>query len=137
MSGYIIRSFGCMQVPEAYVGLIFAKWLHSLRYGNDFFRMMDQESYYHNYRKHIARILAAPDCVVHIAVLNDDHDVALGFSVCRGDALDYVHVHKDHRRQGIMTRLIPAHIARVTHMTRAALHIWGTKKHGLKFDPFA
>jgi GNAT superfamily N-acetyltransferase len=137
MSAYIVRSFAGAALPDAYRSMIFSRWLRSLRYGNDFFRLMEPVSYYRSYQRYITGILAHPDCVVHIAVLGEDHDVALGFAVTHGVVLDYVHVQKDMRRQGIAARLVPAHIERVTHLTRSALAIWGTKKHNWKFDPFA
>ncbi len=137
MSGYIIRTIGGPRLPDMYRGLIYSKWMRSLRYGNDYYRLMDEKSFYPAYQRHITNILARPEAVVHIAVLADDHDVVLGFSVCRDNVLDYIHVHKDQRKQGIARCLIPGNIDRVTHMTKMGLLLWGTKPHKMKFDPFA
>lgn len=136
MNAYVVRALSGPDV-DPYRAMIYSKWLYSLRYGNDFFRMMEDKSFYRNYRAHIERILALPNTVVHVASIAGDHDVALGFSVCRPKVLDYVHVHKDQRLQGIARRLIPADTERVTHMTRTGLLLWGTKDHKMKFDPFA
>lgn len=137
MSGYIVRTFRGDVVPDDYRGLIYSKWMRSLRYGNDYYRLMDEKSFYPAYQRHITNILACPDAVVHIAVLAEDHDVVLGFSVCRDKVLDYVHVHKEQRLHGIGRRLVPGNIDRVTHMTKTGLLLWGTKPHSMKFDPFA
>ncbi len=117
--------------------LVRARWMRSLRYGNDYFRLMIPESFYASYQRFIDQILAHPFCVVAFAVLVDDHDVVLGFAVSRGHILDYVHVHKDQRRQGIARRLVPAGDLTITHLTRTGLTIWGSKCPGWKFDPFA
>ncbi len=71
-----------------------------------------------------------------LAVLTDDRDVVLGFSVSRGKVLDYVHVQKDLRKQGIGTALIPLGIDTITHLTKSALPIWGSKYGSWKFNPF-
>lgn len=116
--------------------MIFSKWLRSLRYGNDFFKLIDPEAYYSRYEAMIQRILRAPETEVRLAVLSDDHDVVLGFSVSRGSALDYVHVHKIQRRQGIGKNLVPDGITTITHLTKTRLTIWGSKYGEWKFNPF-
>jgi GNAT superfamily N-acetyltransferase len=117
--------------------LIFSKWLRSLRYGNDYFKLIDPPAYYAAYHRFIQNILNHPDTSVRLAVLSDDADVVLGFSVSRGTILDYVHVHKDQRRQGIGRQLVPKGIDTITHLTRTGLSIWGSKMAGVKFNPFA
>lgn len=109
----------------------------SLRFGNDMFRLIDHVEYYKTYHQFVERILDHPTTVVRIAVLSDDHDVALGFSVSRGNVLDYVHVHKDYRRIGIGRSLVPAGIEWITHVTKTGLTIWGSKAGHWKFNPFA
>jgi hypothetical protein len=71
-------------------------------------------------------------------VLTDDPDVILGFSVYRRNVLDYVYVHKHHRRIGIATTLVPAGVDTITHVTKNALTIWGSheRARSWKFDPF-
>ena len=106
MSSYKVLSFKGAELPAQYVAMVFSKWLRSQRYGNDLLKLVDSDSYYATYKILIGNILMQPSCVVRIAVLSDDHDVALGFSVCRDKIIDYVHVHKDYRRQGIATSLL-------------------------------
>jgi GNAT superfamily N-acetyltransferase len=72
---------------------------------------------------------------VRLAVLSDDRDVVLGFSVSREDILDYVHVHKDMRKQGVATSLIPKDIKIITHLTKTALLVW-PKYENITFNPF-
>jgi hypothetical protein len=120
-----------------YINLIYSKWLRSFRYGNDYIKLTDSESYYVNYHRYITTLLQKPETTIRLAVLTDDADVVLGFSVSRGNILDYVHVHKDNRRIGIGTKLIPPGIDTFTHCTKTWLSIWNDKYKDWKFNLFA
>jgi hypothetical protein len=139
--GYYIMGYPGTEVPNEVRNLILARWMRSLWTGNDYFRLMDRPSYFKRYNDFVKSILARPDCWVRVAVLNDDPDVILGFSVGRspaaGDILDYIHVHKDQRRQGIGASLVPKGTTTITHLTRTGLTIWGSLHPEWKFDPFA
>ncbi len=139
MSTYKIIAFKAEDLPKDYSGLIYSKWLRSLRYGNDYFKLIHPEAFYRSYERYISTILDAPNAVVRLAVLTDDQDVALGFCVYRGSTLDYVHVHKHQRRLGIARNLIPDGIDTITHVTKTGLSIWGSKPkcREWKFNPFA
>jgi GNAT superfamily N-acetyltransferase len=117
---------------------IYSKWLRSLRYENDFFRLIWAEAYWPAYQAHIRKILDGPETTVRLAVLSDEPDVILGFSVSRRTVLDYVYVHKDQRRQGIASQLVPQGIEWITHVTKTALTIWGSHERAKewRFDPF-
>ncbi len=130
------------RVASAVVGekrnYIYSKWLRSLRYGNDFFRLSDPEHYWTAYQRFVGAILDNPETKLKMAVLSDDPDVILGFAVYRGTVLDYIYVHRDQRRQGIGKALLPEGIDTITHLTTTGLSIWGTNKYGnIKFNPFA
>jgi GNAT superfamily N-acetyltransferase len=137
MSTYSVLSFPAQDIPKDYLPLIFSKWLRSLRYGNDMFKLIDVDAYYRTYHHYIGLILQRVDAVVRLAVLTDDKDVVLGFSVSHGSVLDYVHVHKDQRRQGIGMALLPLGIDTISHVTKTGLSIWGSKFREWKFNPFA
>ncbi len=137
MSSYKIVSYHGNRVPEAYQNLIFSKWLRSLRYGNDYYKLIEVGAYYRTYHHYLALVLQNPSAVVNLAVLSDDPDVVLGFSVSRGNILDYVHVQKDMRKLGIGTKLVPKEIDTVTHLTKTGLTIWGSKYKTWNFNPFA
>lgn len=136
-SSYTIISFPGSDLSQTYRNLIYSKWLRSLRFSNDYFKLTDSDSYYQAYTAYVTTILSKKDCVVRLAVLTDDRDVVLGFSVSRTPVLDYVHVHKDNRRLGIATKLVPDGIKSFTHVTTIGLSIWGSKYPHLKFNPFA
>jgi len=121
---------------DPYLGLIYASWLRSLRYGNDFFKLTDAKSYYLRYHDYIRGILYNPECTIRLALLADDPDVALGWSVSRGHILDYVYVLPP-RRHGVGRALIPDGIDTFTHITWTGAKIWASKFPDWKFNPFA
>lgn len=140
---YDVIAYAGRELPAEYFNMVASRWMRSLRYGNDYFRLMVPETFYKSYYRFIVCIIEKTHTVVRLAVLADDHDVVLGFSVVRGGpegpgrVLEYIHVHKDQRRQGIAARLVPASIDTITHLTRTGLSIWGSKHPEWKFDPFA
>jgi GNAT superfamily N-acetyltransferase len=137
LASYSVQVFSAHDLPPEFRNLIYSKWLRSLRYGNDYFKLIDPDAYYRAYQTYITYRLGQIDCVVRLAVLTDEPDVVLGFSLCHGNILEYVHVHKDHRRQGIGTKLVPGYIDTITHVTKIGLSIWGSKYSHWKFNPFA
>ncbi len=136
---YSIISFKASELPEQYVGFIYHKWLRSLRFGAPWFRHIETEAFYKNWHNFIESLMKKPDSLVRLAVLTDDKDVLLGFSVSREDVLDYLYVQADHRMQGIAKKIIPQGITTMSHMTQTSLEIWRSnpKYIGLKFNPFA
>jgi hypothetical protein len=135
---YTVIRYAGRSLPDIYRNLVLSKWMRSFRYGNDYIKLADSDSYYFAYSIYINRILnLLPDTLVRLAVLTSDTDVVLGFSVIRGRILDFVHVHKDQRRQGIGRSLVPDYIERFTHLTRTGMKLWPTKMPKCKFDPFA
>jgi len=128
----VLKFQGC---PEQYHAYVCARWKRSLRYGNDYFRLIKPECFYAAYDIHLANLL--PDATIRLAVLAEDHDVCLGFSVSRGTVLDYVHVHKDYRGKGIGRKLVPEGIDTISNLTKSALAIWGTKCPRWSFNPYA
>ena|ERR1035437_9602134 len=136
ISTYDIISYPGPNLPDTYRNLVFSKWLRSLRYGNDYFKIIDSAAYFSAYNKFISLILSKPNTTVRLAVLTDDHDVVLGFSVARDNTLDYIHVHKDMRKQGIATSLYPKTIDTITHLTTVGMAIWTAKIPNVLFNPF-
>lgn len=136
---YTVISYPGSAIPEAYKNLIYSKWLRSQRFGSDYYRMVPSHVFFQEYQHVIDSILSTPNTTVHLAVLSSDHDVVLGWSAFNGNTLHYVHVHKDARKQGIATHLVPDTITQFSSLTNVGLSIWGTspsRKH-LIFNPFA
>lgn len=117
--------------------MIFSKWLRSLKYGNDYFKLIHSDVYFEVYQKYIHALLTRPNAVVRIAVLSDDRDVALGWSLIEKGTLHYVHVSREQRNKGIGTSLVPGKISAISHLTKAGMSIWHNKLPQAVFNPFA
>lgn len=116
--------------------MILAKWMRSLRYKNDFFRMMHSDEYFKAYRIYICALLKRHNAVVRLAVLSDDNDVALGWSLIEGNVLHYVFVQREARNKGIAKSLVPTPIKWITHLTKEGMVIWNKKLPDAQFNPF-
>jgi hypothetical protein len=129
--------FAVRDAKELDFPFIYSTWLKGLRFGNDVYGLIEQNSYFTNFHKVIEAILARPDTFIMVACLKDDPDTILGYSV-RGadDTLHYVHVKQAFRRFGIARELTPTKIKRVTHITRAGWAILKEKYPKAVFDPF-
>ena len=135
-SSYQVISYPGPTLPEQYQNLVFSKWLRSNRFGNDYMKLIDSNAYFNAYHNYIESILKRHECVVRLAVLADDKDVVLGFSVSEPSVLHYCHVHKDQRKQGIATSLLPKDIEIFTHLTKTAMSIWNSKYPNWILNPF-
>jgi len=124
-------------VPKSYESLIFSTWLNSLRYGNEYFKLIEAEPYFKAYSAYITQILSRPNTRVRIAVLTDEPDTALGWAIDEGEVLHYIFVKKDLRRNGIGNALLSKNIKTFSHLTTQGLKLWNLKDPKLKFNPFA
>lgn len=124
-------------LPANYIPMLFSKWMRSLKSGNHFYKYARPSSFYDHYHRFITHLINQPTAQVTLAVLSDDHDVVLGFSVHRGAVLDYVYVHPEQRGQKMSNHLIPSGITTFTHITRIGEIIWKAKYPDWIFDPFA
>lgn len=112
-----------------------ATWLKGLRYGNDWFKLIDSDAYYSTYSPLIDALLNHKDVKVEIACLKEARDVILGYSVYQGNKLHWVLVKDRWRGIGIARRMVPKTIDTVTHLTKIGVSIFKNHK-GFKFNPF-
>lgn len=137
MSGYrVIHYPGTDPSLNSYKAMIYSDWMKSLRFGNDWFKLIDSDRYYRGYGAIIRQLMAKPETMVRLAVLVDDPDTCLGWVIHEGGTLHYAFVKKDFRRQGIAKALLPKSIARITHLTKIGQAIRRAKFHDTVFDPF-
>lgn len=125
MASYKIAVYSGSALPEQYRALIFSKWLRSLRYGNDYFKLIDQDTYFAVYHAYLEQLLTRPDSTVRLAVLTDDPDVVLGWAVSEGNRLHYVYVNRENRRVGI-ARKLSGRFDVITHLTKMGMSIWAS-----------
>lgn len=139
MDSYSVISYKTSELPKQYEAMVFSRWLRSLRNGAPWFEHIDSEAFYKNYHSYIENLMQKPDSLIKLAILTEDPDVVLGFSVSRENVLDYVHVQHEQRKQGIGSKLLPPMMTTMSHLTQLGMEIWQKRvkyKH-LKFNPFA
>lgn len=134
LASYVIIKLS--KTSKKYRPFIISTWLRWLRRKNEMFKLIDPESYYVNYSKYINHILDRPNVTINVAVLSDDHDVALGWSVYEGEKLHFVFIKPDLRKLGISNDLIPKNIKSFSHITSDWLEIWPVKFSTAKYNPF-
>lgn len=123
-------------LPKRYLNLVRSRWMRSYRHCNDYMKLVDAAAYYFAYGVYIENILRRPNTVVRLALLEEDDDVALGFSVVEGSCLHYVEVPKSNRKQGIGRALVPDRIDWFSHLTKIGQRLWSTKAPNAKFNPY-
>jgi hypothetical protein len=139
VNGYKVISYSSTDpalVP--FRNLIYASFLNGLRFNNDLFKDIESGVYYHNYHHVIDGLLSRVDCVVRLAVLDDDPDTAVGWSISEGHTLHFVFVKGDieARKHGIGTSLLPEGFNKFTHLTKIGRVIWKNKYPEAIFNPF-
>ena len=118
------------------LAFIMSSWLKGLRFGNDIFREVKSDVYFKEYQKIISALLQHPSRETKVAVLPDDEDVILGYSVHSKDGtkVDWTFVKTSWRGIGIARALVPSTVKSATHLTKPGLSI--IRKRGMEFDPF-
>lgn len=138
MSEQILDKKDLIQVRGMYPddwNFIMATWLKGLRYGNDWFGLIEAPVYYENYQKIVEKTLQAPNTVIRVACLKDSPDVILGYSVCSGKTLHWIFCKRNWRGIGIAKSLVPDTITVVSHITDVGRIV--LKNHPtLSFNPF-
>lgn len=132
-----IRAYKGPELPEQYANFVRDRWLKTYKKCNKFMSLVDPASYYRAYPQYIRTILAKKTTTVRLAMLAEDEDVLLGFSVSDGPILHYVNVPLDYRSQGIGRKLVPFVVERFTHITETGMALWTKKVPKAIFDPFA
>lgn len=121
---------------DPYKSMIYSDFMNSLRYGNDWYALIDPECYFSVYRKMIDHLLSKPAVKVNLAVLSDDVDTCLGWSMFEPNILHYIYVKADFRDQGIASSLAPKGFSSVSHLTKVGQSIRRTHFPDAVFNPF-
>lgn len=112
--------------------LIRATFLNSLRIGNDWFKLIDQNAYYKKYATFIEDLIARS--TIRYGELDDE--TIIGWCMHQRGIVHYVWVKKEAHRKGVATSLMPKEFNTMTHVTHKVLNIWAKKFPEVKFDPF-
>lgn len=114
---------------------IFSTWLRGLKFGNDWFELIESAAYYKSYHAVIEAILKSPEVLIRVACLREDPEVILGYSVASGHRLHWVQVKDRWRKIGIAKSLVPQEVTIVTHLTKVGRSIL-SKHPEVRFNPF-
>lgn len=137
MTGYVILTLsGSDPALEPYKAMIYSDWLNSLRYLNDWFNLIDQNAYFKTYHQVIEALLNRSNSQVRLAVLSDELDNCLGWSMSEDTTLHYLFVKRDFRRHGIGKSLLPAKVEFISHLTKTGKSLWQAKLPEAHFNPF-
>lgn len=112
---------------------IMATWLRGLYYGNPWFKEIEKDNFMAKYHDIISRMLTKPTAQVYVAVLKDDLDVILGYSVTEPKIIHWVFVKEAWRKMGIATALVPKDADTATHLTMLGKKL---KPQSMEFNPF-
>ncbi len=118
---------------EAYV---MATWLRGLYYGNEFFKLIPKGIFMDNYKLALTQLVK--NSVVMVAVLQEDPDIILGYSVMNNqlDVCHWVNVKLAWRYKGLGRALLPKSVSKISHFTTLGLKLM-PKIDNCVFDPFA
>ena len=135
----MMSSFTSRSMVEADKPFIFATWLKGQRYGCDYFKLMDEKSYYRHYSTYIDRILTHPTTTVLVLCLADEPEVIIGYAVLSSpETLCWAFTKKAWRNKGHMSKLLIAHprpIKTISGISEVGLKIATAK--GWIFDPWS
>lgn len=113
--------------------IVFSSWLNGLYYGNSWFKCIPKTIFMNSYHDIVDKILNHKDTSALIAVLKEDTDVIVGYSIYSEDKLHWVYVKPHWRKKGIAKSLIPKDVDSVTHLTKVGEAIM---PKGWVFNPF-
>lgn len=137
-ASFKVIKFKSAELPEQYKPMIFSKFLRSLRHGNQYFKLIEPKAYYEVYHAYLCTLLQRPTSTIKLAVLSDDDDVVIGWSLSEGSKLHYIWVNPDGRQKGIAkAMLFGQDVKSFTHITNITLQLWNSKFPEAKFNPFA
>jgi hypothetical protein len=112
-------------------GLIYQSWMMGLYYGNTWYQNIEPNVFYARYRRILDYLVKKSH--TRCAVLKEDPDVVIGYSVIEKDKLHWIFVKSDWRRYGLAKMLLSPDIKYVTHLTKLGKHL---KPREWIFDPF-
>lgn len=136
-ASYKIIKFKAIDLPSNYKNLVWDSFLKSHRQNNKYMALIEYDHYKSNYAIYIGNLLARPDALIKLAVLTDDPDIVIGWSLIEPGIVHYVHVKADCRRIGIASHLLSESFNTITHFTTLGLKLRKLKCPEVKFKPFS
>jgi hypothetical protein len=135
-ASYKIITCKAVDTNTQYYNMLISKYLRALRYGNDFFKRIEPDAYFKIHTAYFNSLMKRPNATIRLAVLTDNEDVVLGWSLMENTILHFVWVGGDYRRLGIATALVQRPVTAITHFTKTALPILKKKLPEVIFNPY-
>lgn len=112
---------------------IYATWLRSQYFGNTWFKQMEKDAFFDNYKNVVAARLASS--LVLVSCLESDPEVVLGYAVYSPDktTLHWIYVKRAWRQLGIARELAAPEITSVSSLTKIGKALMPKE---WKFNPF-
>lgn len=121
---------------KLYRAFVANTFLDGMKYGNDTFKKIDRKVFFDKYNALLAVLFHKP-IIVKIAVMANDPDHYLGFSMIDGNTLHFVYVRPEVRGGGIARELVPNdQIKQFSHITKLGNRIWKERRKEWIFNPF-
>lgn len=117
--------------------MLLTKYLRTLQAGNDFFKLIQPKAFFSIHDPYFGTLLERPEAKLRMAVLSDEPDTVLGWSLMEPNKLHYVWVGGPYRKTGIASALMPDVFSTITHITKSFLPIWNVKYPKVIFNPYA
>lgn len=136
-SSYKVIKYNVEHLPDSYRNMILAKYLRSLRHTNDYFKKVDAAFFFKYQTEIIQDIMLRANAYIKLAVLSDDNDVVLGWSLMEPTILHYVWVGADYRNLKIGSILTSDAFHTITHYTKSGFSIWQKKFPNVVFNPYS
>jgi hypothetical protein len=129
---YDIRDY-----KESDKNFILATFLRGLYYGDSWFSSIPKDIFMDSYGRVANRLVSDPRVSIKLAVLREDPDVILGYSLVSKDqqAIIWAYTKSAWRKQGIARSLIPSNPLYVMHLSELGKQLL-PKLPSAVFNPF-
>lgn len=117
------------------IPFIYSTWLKGLRWGSEWHKSVDQDSYFKGQHRVIEKILHDPKTTIKVACLKDTPEIIVAYAVYTGETLHWCQVKADWRLIGLSKDLIPLNIKVVSHVTKAGVSMLKKHPHVI-FNPY-
>lgn len=117
---------------------VLSSFLRGMYHGDSWFSQIPRGIFMDNYKVVAEALFDDPKNLVVVACLPEDPNIILGYSILSADGttLHWVYVKQTWRRRGIMTRIVPNTITKVSHLTELGSTLIKKLKKDVIFNPF-
>lgn len=113
---------------------LFTTWIKGLYHGNEYYRDINFDIHFRNYKLIIENILQRPNINIHVLCIKESPEIIIGYAVTEQDTLHWLFIKPNLRNQGLIHKLINNQsFTTCTHLTRQSK---GFILRNLTYNPF-